>query len=261
MVAEDAGRDNEVLAFASSAAHALTQRLRLMRTAWGPETEAIALSALVKLVTQALAARRVGLDTRTLAPDCEFPPPVGRVVLNLIVLACDCLPKGGTIVLMGEPADLLVRIDGPGAAWPAGFAECMRDETAAIAALGGAQSLQMPLTALFAISGGLRLSPVLGPTSGDRSGPAERGLTPPEIREIARRTSGNPHTIKANPFAHSDEQLGQAKARPNRGLRPRPKVSARLLPFDATAPNAPLPESVMYAFRRSSRSRLGDTQQ
>ncbi len=166
MVTEDAGRDNEVLAFASSAANALTQRLRLMRTAWGPDSDEIALSALVKLCNQALAARRVGLDTSALPPDCVFPPPIGRVVLNLIVLACDCLPRGGTIVLLGEPADLLVRIVGPGAAWPPGFTDCMRDAAAALAALSNALSVQMPLTALFAQSGGLRLSPVLGPTSG-----------------------------------------------------------------------------------------------
>jgi histidine phosphotransferase ChpT len=166
MVTEDAGRDNEVLAFASSAASALTQRLRLMRTAWGPEGEALKLPALVKLVTQALTARRVRLETSALPADCVFPPPVGRVVLNLIVLGCDCLPRGGSIVLLGEPADLLVRIAGPGAAWPTGFADCMRDENAAVAALTSALSVQMPLTSLFAFSGGLRLSPVLGPTSG-----------------------------------------------------------------------------------------------
>jgi hypothetical protein len=166
MVTEDAGRDNEVLAFASSAANALTQRLRLMRTAWGPESDAITLSALVNLVTQALAARRVRLDTSALPSGCVFAPPLGRVVLNLIVLAYDCLPRGGTIVLLGEPADLLVRIVGPGALWPPGFAECMRDEAAALDALTSALSVQMPLTVLFAQSGGLRLSPVLGPASG-----------------------------------------------------------------------------------------------
>ena len=166
MVAEDAGHDNEVLAFATSAAGALTQRLRLMRAAWGPEIEAIKLPALIKLVTQALAARRIGIDTRALPADCEFPPATARVVLNLIVLACDCLPKGGTIVLLGEPADLLVRINGPDAAWPLGFADCMRDEAAAIAAVTGARSVQMPLTVLFALSRQLRLSPVIGLTSG-----------------------------------------------------------------------------------------------
>jgi hypothetical protein len=54
-----------------------------------------------------------------------FAAANGRVILNLIVLACDCLPKGGTIVLIGEPDDLLIRIDGPGAAWPPGFAAAL----------------------------------------------------------------------------------------------------------------------------------------
>jgi histidine phosphotransferase ChpT len=166
MVAEDAGRDNEVLAFASSAASALTQRLRLMRAAWGPEVDAIGLPALVRLVTPALAARRVGLDSRGLPPDCVFSPQVGRVVLNLIVLACDCMPQGGTISLLGEPADLLVRIDGPAAAWPSGLVACLRDEAAALKALTGARSVQMPLTVLLALSRNLRLSPVLGSESG-----------------------------------------------------------------------------------------------
>jgi len=162
MVAEDAGPGSEVLAFATSAADALTQRLRLMRAAWGPETAAIELPALVKLVTPALMARRVGLDTRGLPPGTVFSPAIGRVVLNLIVLASDCLPKGGAIVLTGEAADLLVRIDGPGAAWPSGFADCMRDEATALGALTGAGSVQMPMTVLFALGRKLRLAPVLG---------------------------------------------------------------------------------------------------
>jgi histidine phosphotransferase ChpT len=166
MVADSASPDDEVLAFASSATNALTQRLRLMRTAWGPEPEAIKLAVLARLVAPTLTARRIGLDTRAVAPNAVFSPPVGQVVLNLIVLASDCLPKGGTIVLMGEPNDLLVRINGPGAEWPPGFADCMRDEVAALAALTGARSVQMPLTALFAFSRKLRLSPVLNPASG-----------------------------------------------------------------------------------------------
>jgi histidine phosphotransferase ChpT len=166
MVAEDADRDNEVLAFASSAAKALTQRLRLLRAAWGPEGDAIGLQALVNLVAPALAARRVGLDSRGLPPDSVFSPQVGRVVLNLVVLACDCMPQGGTIVLMGEPADLLVRIDGPAARWPSGMVACLQDEAAALIALTGARSVQMPLTVLLALSRNLRLSPVLGPESG-----------------------------------------------------------------------------------------------
>ena len=114
MVAEDTGGENEVLAFASSAAKALTQRLRLARAAWGPESDAMALPALLALATPPLASRRIGLDTKALAPDTIFSASVSRVVLNLIMLACDCLPRGGIIVLVGEPADLFVRISGPG---------------------------------------------------------------------------------------------------------------------------------------------------
>jgi histidine phosphotransferase ChpT len=165
MVSEDTG-ENEIVAFAASAARALAERLRLMRAAWGQDLDALTLPELLALVSGPLAARRVGVDTRSLAPDCVFPSPVARVVLNLVLLAADCLTKGGTILLMGEPEDLLVRIDGPGARWPAGFVDCMRDEAAALAAINGVRSVQVPLTALFAFSRNLRLSPVLGPGAG-----------------------------------------------------------------------------------------------
>jgi histidine phosphotransferase ChpT len=166
MVTEDTAGGNEVLAFAATAAKALKQRLRLMRAAWAPETAPIALPALLDLATPPLAARRVGLDARLLPAGCVFPPSMGRVVLNLIVLACDCLPQGGTIVLMGDPTDILIRIDGPGAAWPKGLISCLRSEADAMAAVTGASSVQMPLTVLLAKARQLRLSPVLGSASG-----------------------------------------------------------------------------------------------
>ena len=166
IVAADDGRDNEVLAFASSAARMLGQRLRLLRAAWGPETDAIRLPALIRLVTPPLAARRIDLDAATLPSDCLFQPSVARIVLNLVVLAIDSLPRGGTIALQGEPGDLLIRIDGQNAAWPDGFAACMRDEATALSALTAPHSAQMPLTVLLARSRNLRLSPAPGPASG-----------------------------------------------------------------------------------------------
>jgi histidine phosphotransferase ChpT len=161
MVAEDADRDDEILAFAASAARALTQRLQLLRAAWGPDAE-VSLPALVELVTPHLAARRIGLDARSLPKAALFSPPIARVLLNILLLACDCLPRGGTIVLAGQPADLLIRIEGPDATWPPGLTDCVRDESAAWAALTGARSIQLPLTALMAHSQNLRLSPVFG---------------------------------------------------------------------------------------------------
>jgi histidine phosphotransferase ChpT len=166
MVAEEGDGESEVLAFATSASKVLTQRLRLMRTAWGPETEAMTLVALLALAVPPLAARRIGLDPGNLAPDCGFTPETGRVVLNLILLAGDSLPRGGLITLAGEPDDLFIRIDGPGAAWPAGLVSCMHDEEAAIKALSATRSMQMGLTVLLAVNRKLRLSPVFGQPSG-----------------------------------------------------------------------------------------------
>jgi histidine phosphotransferase ChpT len=166
LVAEDAGESREIVAFAASATKRLTQRLVLFRAAWGPETDITALPALLELATGALEVRRIGIDTSALPHDCVFSLPVARVVLNLILLAADCLPKGGTILLMGDPEDLLIRIRGEDAGWPSGFVGCMRDEAATIAALKDGRSVQMPLTVLLALSRKLLLSPVFGPGSG-----------------------------------------------------------------------------------------------
>jgi hypothetical protein len=98
-------------------------------------------------------------------------------LLNVLLLAGTCLPRGGRIVLAGAPNDLFFRILGPNAAWPAGFAACLVDEEAAMAALSNARSVQMPLTALMAHAHGARLSVLMGPT------PA--GAPPPLRLEIA----------------------------------------------------------------------------
>ena len=68
-------------------------------------------------------------------------------------------------MLAGEPDDLFVQIAGPAAAWPAGMAICISDETEARSALTDGRSLQMALTALLAHSAGIRLSAVLAATA------------------------------------------------------------------------------------------------
>ena len=157
-------RAEESQAFAATAAKALSQRLRLMRAAWGPDAEPMTIRDLSGLAAPALSARRIGLDTRMVASDAVFRPADARVILNLIILAADSLPHGGTIIAMGEPGDLFVKLSGPGARWPAGLVSCLRDEAAALAALTSAASVQAPLTSLLAIRLNIRLSPVLGPT-------------------------------------------------------------------------------------------------
>ncbi len=177
MLAEEDGRDGEIAAFAMTASRALVQRLRLMRAAWGPETEAMTLNMLMALAEPSLTARRVVLDFGSVAASEVFAPRVARIVLNLLLLAADGLPRGGMIKLIGGAADLFVRIEGQGAAWPTGLAACVHDEAAAIAALSTARSVQMPLTALFALGGMSRLSPVIGPLPEGGSGIAALRLT------------------------------------------------------------------------------------
>jgi histidine phosphotransferase ChpT len=170
MLADEAGRDEEIVAFARAAARGLAQRLRLMRAAWGPETNALPISAIRALAEPPLAARRIGIDTTALAEDAVFTPAGGRLALNLLLLAAECLPKGGTILLGGDPSDLFVRISGPDAVWPPGLATCLRDPDAALRAMTSPASLQMPLTALLAHNRAKNLSVVLGPIPGGGSG-------------------------------------------------------------------------------------------
>ena len=161
MVVEDSG-DNEVVAFAATATRALTQRLRLLRAAWTGETEPWSLTALRALLLPALEARRIVLDTGALPEACCFSPGFGRVALNVLLLAHDSLPRGGTITVSGAARDLVVRINGVGAAWPRGLMGLPRDVEAALVAVEDARGAQTPLTVLLALSRGVRLSPVFG---------------------------------------------------------------------------------------------------
>ena len=166
LLADGSAPDDEVAAFATVASRALIQRLRLLRAAWGPEGDAMDLAALRDLAEGPLAGRRVRLGLDGVAADSAFPPAAARLLLNLLLLAADGLPKGGTIVAAGTPEDVVVRIDGPGAAWPSGLTAYLGHEAAAIAALGAARAVQAPLTALLALSRNARLSPVLATGGG-----------------------------------------------------------------------------------------------
>jgi histidine phosphotransferase ChpT len=163
MAAEDPGNDSEVLAFAASASKALRERLRLLRAAWGPEAGALTVAEASVLAEAPLSVRRITLDASALAGDTGFSPAAGRVFLNLILLAADSLPRGGTIRVAGAVTDLTVRIDGPGARWPSGLIGCLGDEQAAFAAMSGPGALQTPLTVLLALGRRMDLTPITGP--------------------------------------------------------------------------------------------------
>ncbi len=138
-------------------------RSKLLRAAWGPDERPLSYDELLRLKAGLPAG--VKLDPSGLATHSVFPPGVGRIVLNLLLLAADSLPSGGTVMLAGSADDLFLRIAGPAAAWPAGMAACVVDEAAARAAMAGDRGMQMPLTTLLAHASGIRLSFLLASSS------------------------------------------------------------------------------------------------
>jgi hypothetical protein len=144
-------------------ARTLAERLNLRRAAWDSEGETVS-PARIQLLARGLPPN-VAVDVSALDAGAVFPSSSGRIVLNLLLLAADSLPGGGTIVMAGTPGDLFVRIAGPRASWPAGLALCLADETEARSALTASRGLQMAMTALLAHAAGIRLSALLSPTT------------------------------------------------------------------------------------------------
>ena len=158
--------DTEALSLAREAARTLIARLRLLRTAWGPDTVPLDLPALRGFAEGLPAEPPVRLDFAGLGEATVFPPATGRVILNLLLLARESLPKGGRIALSGEADDVFIIIEGPRAAWPAGLPLCAASADTARAACLDARTLQMPLTTLLAHAAGLRLSVLMSAAPG-----------------------------------------------------------------------------------------------
>ena len=155
----------EALQLANEVAATLGKRLRLLRAAWGGGAAPLRVEELRALAEGLPQAHRISLQLERLVPATRFPSNAARLVLNLLLLAAESLPAGGTIAVAGDPeGEVQVSILGLRAAWPAGLAADLVDEERAWAAFGGNDSatalrgLQAPLTALVARTGGLRLS-------------------------------------------------------------------------------------------------------
>jgi histidine phosphotransferase ChpT len=159
-IAHEEQADSETLALGEETATELAQRLKLLRAAWGPDGDELDLAALRGYAESLLTSRRVRLDLSGLAPDTVFPPPAGRVILNLLLLAAESLPGGGTVSLSGAAQDaILTTISGPRGAWPAGLDGWLADEASAWKAMtANFRTLQAPFTTILARSRGFRLS-------------------------------------------------------------------------------------------------------
>ncbi len=170
MVDEDPAAADEAIELAADVAGALARRLRLLRVAWGGEGVPVSIDEIGKLCAGLPQPGRVKVNFEHLPPEQRIAGGMARSLLNVLLLAVESLPGGGTVVVAGDPAGtMLVRLDGPRAAWPRHFASWMADPPAAWAALDGmageaARGMQGPLTALVAQDCGLRLSFLLART-------------------------------------------------------------------------------------------------
>jgi hypothetical protein len=145
----------------AAAAGRLINQLQLWRAAWGPAEDPVPLDRIIALAKG--LPNRVAVDASALPGDMVCPAPLGRIVLNVLLLAADSLPAGGQIVLAGAVDDLFVRIDGPAAAWPAGMALCLAQEAEAQSALTDGRDLQMAVTASLAHATAIRMSALIPP--------------------------------------------------------------------------------------------------
>ena len=161
-IAHEEQPGSETLALGEETATELAQRLKLLRAAWGPDGDEMDLATLRGFADSLLSSRRVQLDLTGLTAETVFPPPAARVILNLLLLAAESLPGGGTVSLSGTfPDGILTTISGPRAAWPAGLDGWLAEEGAAWKAVTtNTRALQAPFTTLLARSRGFRLQMV-----------------------------------------------------------------------------------------------------
>lgn len=147
---DGAGLRYEALIASVEGAKELNRRLKLLREAWA-QAEPLDAARLDELASGLPGAHRLKLDLSMFPPDRVLTPSMGRMVLNVLLLASESLPRGGSINLAAgrQDADVLVRIEGPRARWPAGLVASLTDDAAIWDALETPQRLLPSMVALL----------------------------------------------------------------------------------------------------------------
>ncbi len=116
---EDLGMADDAIQLSASSARQAANLLQFYRLAYGMAGERIGddLGNLRELATGFLASSKTMLDWSTVGqPAGETPDGLGKLLLNVIVLGDECLPRGGTLgVSLAEgPAGLEVAVTASG---------------------------------------------------------------------------------------------------------------------------------------------------
>lgn len=148
LVQED--NDGEALTVARDTAETLAARLRLLRAAWGPPSEALDGPGMQRLA--AGLGEQVVVDISQFGPGLLTPERT-RVALAMLLLAREALVGGGVLTLSGTPCGpLRVAARGARAAWPQG----LRRHPAA-GRPAGPRDLLLPLCDLISRSDGMQI--------------------------------------------------------------------------------------------------------
>lgn len=170
----------EAMALAGEATAQLAARLRYLRAAWGAGSQDLSVAGIAAMAEGVLGGGRASLDvSRVAAPD-QALGPLGRVLMNALLVAGEALPRGGTIVCAGDPAtQLVIHPAGEGAAWPAGLAGLVaREDPLAAATAGGPRGVAAPMMMALARREGVAVSLLMGaglPLLGLAPAPAPSG--------------------------------------------------------------------------------------
>lgn len=82
-----------------------------------------------------------------------MPRPAVRVIVNLLLIANECLPRGGTVEVTGSNGEVIVTAKGPRAKLREATAAALRGDAGELSG----HTIQPTLTALLALQGGVEL--------------------------------------------------------------------------------------------------------
>ena len=121
LLAEEGGDSGEALDLLASSAAAASQRLRFFRLAFGPAAKPVAAGELRELASNFLAGSATSGGTLAVEWRDNANGPwdggAAKLLLNLLLVARDCLPRGGTLRVTLRPGpDLLADLVAEGQA-------------------------------------------------------------------------------------------------------------------------------------------------